>query len=617
MKVKNLKKKKLRHNEYYNTQELFDSLYKNGKEGIRFRNLYELITSENNILLAFRNIKKNKGSKTGGTNGRTIIDIGEKEPDKIISYVRKRLENYEPQKIKRKFIPKPNGKQRPLGIPTIEDRLIQQCILQILEPICESKFYAHSYGFRPNRSTHHAISRCYNFINKNKLHYVIDIDIKGFFDNVNHGKLLKQIWKLGIQDKKVISILSKMLKGEIKGEGIPFKGTPQGGILSPLLSNIVLNELDWWISSQWETLKTRKNYERNRVISGVERLDRSVKYNTLKRTSCLKEMFIVRYADDFRIFCRTYKDAKKTYIAVVQWLKERLGLEINEEKSGITNLRKGSTEFLGIEIGTQKKKDKFVVRSKMSESSKKKCIEKLKDKIKKIKTKRPQEEAIKLNSTILGMQNYYRIASLVSKDFKEIDYPLRKYIELRLKNSLSNKGSTSKLFQERYNGFKGKLYNISGVTIFPTSYVQTIMPKNMNQNITPYTKIGRELIHANLRKVNFGIIQYLLKTKPIGYSIELYDNRISRYIGQKGVCSISGQELIIGNMEIHHIKPKSLGGKDEYKNLIFITKDAHKLIHAKEKVIINKYLSKLNLTDKKLKLLNKFRSLTGNSIIEL
>jgi RNA-directed DNA polymerase len=97
-----------------------------------------------------------------------------------------------------------------------------------------------------------------SLINKNKLHYVVDIDIKGFFDNVNHGKLLKQVWTLGIQDKRVISILSKMLKAEIKDIGIPDKGTPQGGILSPLLSNIVLNELDWWISSQWETFKTKK-----------------------------------------------------------------------------------------------------------------------------------------------------------------------------------------------------------------------------------------------------------------------------------------------------------------------------------------------------------------------
>ena len=106
----------------------------------------------------------------------------------------------------------------------IWDRLVQQCILQVLEPICEPKFHNHSYGFRANRSAHHAVSRVTTLINLSKYHYCVDVDIKGFFDNVNHGKLLKQIWTLGIRDKRLICIISKMLKAEIDGEGVPEKG---------------------------------------------------------------------------------------------------------------------------------------------------------------------------------------------------------------------------------------------------------------------------------------------------------------------------------------------------------------------------------------------------------
>lgn len=120
-----------------------------------------------------------------------------------------------------------------------------------MEPICEAKFYNHSYGFRPNRSTKHAISRIYFLIQRSNLNYCVDIDIKGFFDNVHHPKLLKQIWAMGIRDKNLLSVIKKILKTPIEGKGNPNKGTPQGGILSPLLSNIVLNELDGWISSQW------------------------------------------------------------------------------------------------------------------------------------------------------------------------------------------------------------------------------------------------------------------------------------------------------------------------------------------------------------------------------
>ena len=158
-------------------------------------------------MLAYRNIKKNNGSKTAGVDNKTIEYLKEWQSPKLISYIQKRLTNYIAQPIRRVKIPKNNDptKMRPLGIPTIMDRLIQQCILQVLEPICEAKFFKRSNGFRPNRSAEHAISQSYKFMQGQHLHFVVDIDIKGFFDNVSHAKLLKQMWTLGIRDKKVLS----------------------------------------------------------------------------------------------------------------------------------------------------------------------------------------------------------------------------------------------------------------------------------------------------------------------------------------------------------------------------------------------------------------------------
>ncbi|WP_260663653.1 group II intron reverse transcriptase/maturase [Enterococcus casseliflavus] len=333
-----LKKQKLRNNEYYNTQEMFDELYdkSNNKPHYRFYKLLEMIVSPQNVELAYRNIKRNTGSKTAGTNQHTISYLSEWTNDEMVTYVKRRMDNYPPHEVRRVDIPKPNGKTRPLGIPSIEDRLIQQCIKQVLEPICEAKFYGHSYGFRPNRSAHHALTRAYFLVNKANLHYVVDTDIKGFFDNIQHGKLLKQLWSIGIQDKRLLKIISKMLKAPIKKIGIPEKGTPQGGILSPLLSNVVLNELDWWIASQWEHIKTRKDYN----VYRENRVDKSNQYKLLRKSTSLKEVFIVRYADDFKLFCKDYKTAQKLYTAVRKWLKERLGLDISEEKSKIVNLRK-------------------------------------------------------------------------------------------------------------------------------------------------------------------------------------------------------------------------------------------------------------------------------------
>ena len=260
------KKQKLRNNEYYNLQETFDQLYAKSKRNYIFTKLMDLITSRENIQLAYRNLKKNDGSYTAGVDRKNIEYLQTWEMDKLIFHIQRKFNNYSPQPVRRVEIPKPNGKTRPLGIPTIMDRMIQQCILQVLKPICEAKFHKKSNGFRPNKSTENAIAQMETLIQLSNHHIVVDIDIKGFFDNVNHSKLLKQIWTLGIRDKKLICIISAMLKAEIKGVGIPEKGTPQGGILSSLLSNIVLNELDWWIASQWEFFPLDENKRKTKII---------------------------------------------------------------------------------------------------------------------------------------------------------------------------------------------------------------------------------------------------------------------------------------------------------------------------------------------------------------
>jgi RNA-directed DNA polymerase len=220
----------LRYWDYYGMTETFIDLYDRSLNQETFSRLYDIITSRENILLSYRTIKSNKGSKTAGTDSKTIDDIKKLSDDELVTEIQDKLKNYRPKKVRRKLIQKENGKWRPLGIPCIIDRIIQQCFKQVLEPIAEAQFYKHSYGFRPLRSTHHAMARVQFLINQASLHYVVDIDIKGFFDNINHTFLIKQLWNLGIQDKKVLACISKMLKAEIDGEGKPTKGVPQGGL---------------------------------------------------------------------------------------------------------------------------------------------------------------------------------------------------------------------------------------------------------------------------------------------------------------------------------------------------------------------------------------------------
>jgi len=178
----------LRYWDYYNMPAPFPALHQRAENKEKFHYLYRIITSRNNILLAYRTIKSNKGSKTPGIDGKTILDIENLTGNELIEEIQKQLKNYRPKKVRRKLIEKDNGKMRPLGIPCILDRIIQQCFKQVLEPIAEAHFYNHNYGFRPLRSNHHAIARVQFLVNH--LHYGVDIDIKGFFDNINHTLLV-------------------------------------------------------------------------------------------------------------------------------------------------------------------------------------------------------------------------------------------------------------------------------------------------------------------------------------------------------------------------------------------------------------------------------------------
>ena len=606
--------KKLRHLEYYDLQRTFDELYEKSQKGHKFSNLFEIIASDENIKLAYRNIKRNKGSKTAGVDGLTIKNVKKLSEEKFLEIIKKKLAWYSPKAVKRVEIPKPDGRKRPLGIPTIMDRIVQQCILQVLEPICEAKFHERSNGFRLNRLAEHAIAQCYKMIQQQNLHFAVDIDIKGFFDNVDHAKLIKQMWNMGICDKKLLCIVKEMLKAPIVlpiGEKIyPTKGTPQGGILSPLLSNIVLNELDWWIASQWEDIPTRTKYKCFTHKNGS--LNKSAIYVQIRKTN-LKEMFIVRYADDFKIFCRKRSDAIKIFEAVKMWLKERLNLEVSEEKSKIVNLKKNYSEFLGFKLKAIKKGKRYIVKSHMTDSAVKKAEEKLIARIKEIRKSGVAEEKEALainyyNATVWGIHNYYGIATCISLDCQKIRRRIRLVMYNRLRNKIVKTGSISNKYINNVYGKSAQVRYINDKPLCPIGYIRTKHPMFKKTVINKYTEDGRKEIHETLG-VNLKVLHELMDQHVICKSIEYMDTRMSIYCAQKGKCAVTGKILEIEEINCHHKVPKKLGGDDDYRNLIIIHSDVHKLIHAKTTEIIEKYFNRLNLTKEMLMKINNLRKL--------
>lgn len=611
-------------------QEVTDELYVKSKSGNTFSNLMNVITSRDNILLAYRNIKRNNGSPTPGVDGITIRDIEKLNEADFINAIRKRFNFYNPRTIKRVEIPKQNGKKRPLGIPSLWDRLIQQCILQILEPICEARFNKHSYGFRPNRSTEHTIADLSVRVNKGMLHYVVDVDIQGFFDEVSHNKLMQQLWTLGIRDKQLLVILRKMLKAPVQLPNgqvlLPKKGTPQGGILSPLLANVYLNEFDWWIANQWEE-RNLSEVKPSYKASG-ERI-RSYEYKKMRKNTSLKEIYFVRYADDFKIICRNKKSAERIFIATEKWLSERLKLPISKEKSGITNLKRKPTEFLGFSIKAIKKgkqskgKHKYVTHSHVAPKSLKNVHNSLKAQINNIQHKPNSHETIeaiiKYNSMVIGTHNYYRFATHCSDDFTKI----HKHINRCMYNRFRKKGYTRK---GNYTGKdKGllpyvksrRLRYLMDTPILPIGYIQTKNPMNKKSTINKYTVEGRKLIHNELTEVPDWKIKWLREHPVIGRttSIEYFDNRISKFIAQKGKCAILQEEIYVNELHCHHITPYHMTKDDSYQNLIIVREDIHRLIHAKKQSTIAKIMNNLNLNSEMLKKLNKLREKVGNEVI--
>ena len=583
-----------------------DQLYANSKNGDNAKRIYSDIVSEPNLLMAIHNIKTNDGANTPGHDGRTITWYLNQPTDQILRQLKNRLENYKPGAIIRVYIDKNDGDKRPLGIPTIEDRILQQAIKQILEPWCEARFHPHSYGFRPLRSAHHALSRVVTLVNVAKMYYTVDIDLKGFFDNVSHNKLNKALWNIGIRDKKVLSIINKMLKSEIVGEGVMDKGVPQGGVLSPLLSNIILNQLDWWVSTQWEDLPVKDK-----------------RYVHRKRTN-LKSGYIVRYADDFKIMCRSYEHAIRWYHAVSKWLHEYLDLPINEEKSSVTNLKRKATEFLGFSIKAVKKGTSrygYVAETHITDKNKKRIQEELRMSIKRIQSNSfTNKTSVQYNIKVMGIKRYFQYATPVYLDLDEISQSTFRTMKVRLRDrrELVAFKTLDHGYKKHHPGIRAntKVSIVAGTPLHIIQAVHHKNPMNFTQSQTLYTKQGRKLLNEKLTTLPIEWVRELVnKSNYTKATVEFINNRISHYIADDGKCYVTGRILTPSELHCHHKTPKKLGGGDEYRNLCLVHKTIHKLIHGTTHELITQWLAEMRISDDQLIKLNHLRQLAGNDLI--
>ena len=224
------------------------------------------------------------------------------------------------------------------------------------------------------------------------------------------------------------------------------------------------------------------------------------------------------------------------------------------------------------------------------------------------------------NAIVMGLQNYYKIASHVSKDFADINYECSIVQYNRMRHNLkrvTEKENTSELYRKLYGDYNGKTFSLKGITLFPIYAVKTKKPLNFQQDICLYTKKGRDKIHSNLMvNLDYELLRYLMENPNRNESTEFNDNRISKFVAQKGKCAISGELLEKGD-DVHHLKGRNIDGADKYNNLMFVKKTIHILIHATNPEIIKENLKKVTLDKKQMTKLNTYRKKFGNHEIAI
>jgi group II intron reverse transcriptase/maturase len=396
----------------------------------KWYSLYDKVYAPTNLERAWEKVRSNKGA--GGVDRQSIADF-EREKEQHLREMHRLLreKRYKPLSLRRVYIPKGNGERRPLGIPTIRDRVVQQALLNTLEPIFEPTFHEHSYGFRANRSTHTAIKHVVKSMQEGK-EWVLEIDIRKYFDTVNHELLLDAVNE-EVSDGSVLRLIRLFLESGVMENGVrqeTEEGTPQGGVISPLLANIYLNRFDWEMAKRGHDM--------------------------------------VRYADDAVVLCASREEAERALSDVRRMLEGKLRLKLHPEKTRILYHKEGSFDFLG-----------FLVHRRYL-WPRMKTLLRFKEKVR-LATRRQQGRNVQdvirlLNPVLRGFGNYYLRAN-VKGLFEKLD----EWIRMRIRCFMEKKRAV----KHQNRRIPNALLEEMGLISLAVLYTKSLLPPVMGQ---PYRK---------------------------------------------------------------------------------------------------------------------------------
>jgi RNA-directed DNA polymerase len=528
----------------------------------RFSELYHLMCQEDWIEVALEAALSNTGSRTPGVDGITKKDFEDETFRRtFVEELRSDLKSgaFQPYPARRAWIPKSNGKQRPLGILTMRDRVVQMMLKMLLEPIYESDFLSCSNGFRPGRCTMDCIELCYKRITRqNMFLWIIEGDIRQCFDRVNH-KILLRLLRQRIADQKIIRLIDSFLQAGVM-EGSLFQttpeGVPQGGIVSPLLANVYLHQLDLWWWKKYGSLDSYAKAKRRRQGQG----------------NCV----LTRYADDFILMCNgTKEEAERLRDEVQQFLWDELHLELNLEKTHITHATDGF-DFLGFHVQWMLPKQNKPW----------------------LKVTPSQKNVQRLRRTVKGMTDRRSLNSTPEQKLKAINRVLRGWINYY--RHISFKDTASRLdwwTTDRFYRWLKKKHRVGARRVMGQYYVPEVTKGHNRKNLGTKDSRGRMLYLFQMADVPHS--KYLLRIKPNPYlnddpllqrgedtplpehwngtmSAEnrLWDEARRPVLERDGYCCAQCGSTT--DLAIHHIQARKDGGSDEQDNLITLCSECHR-----------------------------------------
>jgi RNA-directed DNA polymerase len=542
------------------TQESF-ARKAQAQPGHRFTDLYHLVCCEVWLAQALQAVLHNAGSRTAGIDGvsrKQLADEGAQA--RLIRELRGELKagTYRPQPVRRHWIPKANGKLRPLGIPTIKDRVVQMVLKLLLEPIWESDFLDCSQGFRPGRRTMDCIRTCQSRITtQNKYLWVIEGDIRGCFDHVQHAILLRLV-RRRVKDERIVGLIEAMLKaGVMEGELFQHtaEGTPQGGILSPLLANIYLHEFDRWWWEGYGSLTTNQKAKRRREGIG----------------NCI----LSRYADDFVLLCNGPRaEAERLRAEARQVLADKLQLELSLEKTHITHASDGF-DFLGFHLQWRlPKHGKPWLRVTPSDKS----VERFKRTIKTLTRRNtfyqsPLEKINSLNRMMRGWNQYYEYVSATHIASK-LTYWAHDRLFLWLKKR-HKQGARWVIAHYRYREQRGR-YDRWNLAVKDGKGQMVYLYQLTDLHRHPY--YARKHPHPNLSAPEPAA------AFPDTPFPAVWEGRTTPEKADWAVLRLSELEhdhyrcVYCGStdyLDVHHIRPRSQHGTDQMDNLVTLCRSCH------------------------------------------